>query len=89
MSKSAKQIQHFANNILINAIKHSAKLPPKGYSQLPSTRQLACNNPKEHLQLAKAFYKACAIRDFMNKLGKQQILKTSALANMQYVSIVD
>ena len=87
MSKAAKKIQHFSNNIIINGIKHAANLPKQGYRNLPNTRRLAANTPKDHWDLFQAYRMGLALKLNIKDYGKDNIMKNSYAANVQYVSL--
>jgi len=85
MSNAAKKIQYFAQNVLVNGIRHAAKLPQTGYKDLPNTRRLAANTPKDHWDLFQAYRLGLALKINIQKYGKEKILKDSYAANVQFV----
>ena len=87
MSKAAKKIQHFANNIIINGIRRAANQPTEGYHKLPNTRILAANTPKDHWDLFQAYRMGIALKLHIKEFGKENIMKRSFAANIQYVTL--
>lgn len=86
MSKAAQKIQHFANNVIVNGIKHAYKQPKEGYNELPNTRRLAANTPKDHWDLFQAYRMGVALQLRIKDFGKENIMQKSFAANVSYVT---
>lgn len=87
MSNAAKKLQYYANNILVNSIKHAAKQGNKGYKELPNTRMLAAKTPKDHWDLFQAYRLGLLLDIRIKDFGKENIMKYSPAANMGFVSM--
>lgn len=87
MSKAAQKIQSFANNVIINGIKHAAKQNDKGYTKLPNTRMLAANTPKDHWNLFQAYRMGIALKLHIERYGKENILRDSYATHVQFASL--
>lgn len=87
MSNAAKKLQYYANNILVNSIKHAAKQGNKGYKELPNTRMLAAKTPKDHWDLFQAYRLGLVLDLRIKDFGKENIMKYSQAANIGFVSM--